>query len=64
MPGSSPPTREYLIEYYIVGASVKVTAVDPVTGKEATIVGPANAGRELLKRNAIRKLEYLLTRKD
>ncbi len=55
--------REYLLEYIRHGNSVKVCAVDPVTGIEVSIVGPANAGRETLKRTAVQKLEYVLEKR-
>ncbi len=54
---------EYLLEYIRHGNSVKVCAVDPVTGLEVSIVGPANAGREALKRTAVAKLEYVLKKR-
>jgi hypothetical protein len=51
---------EILIEFVVQGNVVKATAIDPVTGREASIVGPANAGREALMEAARRKLEYVL----
>ena len=53
---------EYLIEMQRIGNSVKVTAVDPVTGMEVSIVGPANAGKHILSKNAVRKLEYVMNK--
>jgi hypothetical protein len=53
---------EYLIEMQRIGNTVKVTAVDPVTGMEASIVGPANAGRHVLSNNAVRKLQYVMNK--
>jgi Domain of unknown function (DUF6898) len=52
--------REVLIEFQQIGNSVKVTAVDPVTLVEVSIVGAANATPEMLKRLAVRKLDYVL----
>jgi hypothetical protein len=52
--------REVLIEFHQVGNSVKVTAVDATTLVEVSIVGAANAGQELLKRMAVRKLDYVI----
>jgi hypothetical protein len=52
--------NEILIEFVVRGNVVKATAIDPVTGREASIVGPANAGREALMEAARRKLEYVL----
>ena len=55
MPAEKQP--EYLIEFIAMGNSVKVSALDPVTGMEVSIVGPASAGRHILTTNAVRKLE-------
>ena len=54
----------YIIEYYAVGTSVKVSAIDPVTLKEVSIVGDARAGKEELAKLAVRKLEYVLGKQD
>lgn len=51
---------EYIIEFVQNGAYVKVSAVDPYTGLEASIVGDARATEEHLARLAVRKLEKLL----
>jgi len=53
----------YLIEYQRIGSIAKVTAVDPATGTEAVIQGPANVGERMLAQAAIKKLEYLLRQK-
>ena len=53
---------EVIIEFHRIGNSVKVTAVDPESQIEVSIVGPPRAGEELLKRTAIRKLEYVLAK--
>jgi len=52
--------REILIEFHQIGNSVKVTAVDVETMVEVSIVGAANASQEMLKRLAVRKLDYVL----
>jgi hypothetical protein len=52
--------REVLIELMQVGNAVRVTAVDPVTGTEVTIVGSPSDGEDVLKRNAVNKLNYVL----
>jgi hypothetical protein len=52
--------REIFVEFVVHGNTVKATAIDSVTGTEASIVGPARAGREALTQAAIRKLEYVL----
>ena len=54
---------EVIIEFYQVGAYVKVSAVDPVTMTEVSIVGAPEVGEEALKRTAIKKLNYVLERR-
>ena len=53
---------EVIFEFHTIGGSVKVTAVDPETFTEVSIVGAANASEELLRRTALRKLEYVLNK--
>ena len=55
-----PSAPGYLIEFQAIGNSVKVSAVDPETGLEVSIVGPLGAGRETLARNVVAKLERML----
>ena len=52
--------REIIFEFYAIGHYVKVTAMDTRTLTEISIQGPANAGEEMLKRNARKRLEYVL----
>jgi hypothetical protein len=52
-----------LFEFIIQGNVIKTTAIDPATGTEASIVGPANAGRDVLAQAAARKLKYVLEKK-
>lgn len=54
------PTEPYIIEFHSLGNSVKVTAIDPVSGKEATIVGDPKATKDHLMRLAVKKLEYVM----
>jgi hypothetical protein len=53
----------YIIEFVQIGASVKVTAVDPKTMTEVSIVGGAQYSQEFLTRQAVKKLEYVLAKK-
>ena len=55
--------QEVIIEFHRIGNSVKVSAMDTKTLTEVSIVGPANAGEEILKRNVLRKLDYVLAKK-
>lgn len=52
--------REIILEMAPVGSIVKVSAVDVASLTEISIQGPASAGEEVLKRNAIKRLEYVL----
>ena len=59
--GLSKKTQsEIYVEFVVHGNVVKATAIDSATGIEASIVGPAKAGREILSQAAMRKLEYVL----
>ncbi len=53
----------FLIEYFRIGNSVKVSAIDPVTGIEASTVGPAHASDAQLAKAAAAKLRYVLARR-
>lgn len=55
--------QEYIVEFIPHGRSVKVSAIDPVTGREAVIVGDAAQHRQTLAKAAIKKLEFLLKTK-
>ena len=53
---------EIIIEFHYVGNAVKVSAIDPVTLTEVSIIGSPESGEEILKRTAVRKLEYVLAK--
>jgi hypothetical protein len=55
---------EILLEFVVQGNVVKATAIHAATGIEASIVGPANAGREVLAQAAARKLKYVMEKKS
>ena len=55
---------DIIIEYRQLGNSVRVSAMDTKTLTEVTIVGPADAGEETLKRNVLKKLEYVMAKKQ
>lgn len=57
-----PPLNEkdVLIEFQPVGNIVRVSAIDPATNTEVIIQGPASAGKAVLSRNALAKLNYVL----
>lgn len=53
---------EVIFEFYRAGAYVKVSAIDTETMIEVAIVGDPVAGEETLKRVALNKLRYRLSR--
>ncbi|HEX4271039.1 MAG TPA: hypothetical protein VHZ32_06615 [Rhizomicrobium sp.] len=55
--------KEIFVEFVLLGNAIKATAIDPDTGLEASIVGPANAPRATLAEAARRKLEYVQKKK-
>ncbi|HVW75789.1 MAG TPA: hypothetical protein VHC39_19285 [Rhizomicrobium sp.] len=57
-------SKEIFVEFVQLGNSVKATAIDPDSGLEASIVGPANAPRSTLAEAARRKLEYVQKRQS
>jgi|APSaa5957512535_1039671.scaffolds.fasta_scaffold572859_1 hypothetical protein len=61
--GERQATGEVLLEFQQVGNAVRVTAMDPVTATEVAILGAPSAGRDILTRNAVRKLDYVLEKR-
>ena len=55
--------RDIIFELVRVRHAIKVSAVDPATGTEVSIVGDPAVGESALKRLAMRKLEYVLARR-
>lgn len=63
--GSGDRQPEIYIECIVRGAFMKVTAVDSASGTEACVFGPAStSSREVLTRNAVAKLSYLLRKRE
>jgi hypothetical protein len=58
------PRREILVEFVVHGNAAKATAIDPATGLEAAVMGPASAARAALVDAARRKLDYLLKKQN
>ncbi len=54
---------EIIIEYHRIGNSVKVTATDPETLVEVSIVGPPGAGEVGLRRAVLDKLAFVLRKR-
>lgn len=57
------PESEFIVEFQRIGGQVRVTAIDPVTHREATIIGAASASPKDLGALAARKLRYVLQKK-
>jgi len=54
--------KGYLLEFIPARGAIKVSAIDPITGTEVSIVGSPAASQAQLERVAIQKLEYVLNR--
>ena len=63
MPAEPPADNEVLLEFHRIGHMVRVSAIDPATGIEAVVSGPASAGEAQLKATAVAKLRWLLRRR-
>ncbi len=55
--------REVLFEFRRVGKFLKVTAIDPDTNTEVSMVGNPRYSEEMLKRVAARKLFYVIAKR-
>jgi len=53
----------YIIEFHQVGNAVKVSAMDPRTLTEVSIVGATGVSDTELTRLVVRKLEYVLAKR-
>ena len=58
--GGPRATNQILIEFVVQGTVVKVTAIDAVSGCEASIIAPASSPRAALEQAAARKLAYVM----
>ncbi len=59
---SSINDNRVIVEFIKVGNYIKVSAVDPVSLLEVSIVGDPASGEELLKRTALNKLRYVMAK--
>lgn len=55
---------QILYEYIRQGAYVKVTAIEPETKVEASVVVPANLPQEQMQVHALQKLLYVLKKME
>ncbi len=61
---NSKPTNEIYLEFKTVGSSQQVSAIDPVSGIEVSVTGPANASRDKITGIAVAKLKRRLERDE
>ena len=57
------PDKRVIIEFIKVGAYVKVSAIDPITRVEVSIVGDPSMSQSILERTAVQKLNYVLNKR-
>jgi len=56
--------REVIFEFAPFGTIMKVTAMDTISLTEITIQCPISAGEATFKANALKRLEYVLRKKE
>jgi hypothetical protein len=54
--------RKVFFEFIVIGAAVKVVAIDAATGTEVSVIGPVNAAQADLEQLAVGKLKARLAR--
>lgn len=54
---------EAIIEFQTIGSTVKVSAVDPVTLVEVSIIAPVKASQREMTAAVLNKLRYVLARR-
>ena len=60
---SSKADREVLFEFQNVGGIIKISAVDVESKVEVSLQGASYANRDMLKKTALAKLNYVLAQK-
>jgi hypothetical protein len=55
--------RQVIFEFVTIGQYVRVSAMDVQTMTEINIQGPAGAPEQMLKSNALKRLEFVLKKK-
>ena len=58
----SAEPRDVYFEFTAIGSTVKVVAIDALTGTEVSVMGPAGAAQADLERLALGKLKARLAR--
>ena len=55
--------KRVIIEFIKVGAYVKVSAIDPLSSVEVSIVGDPASSQERLKSTVLKKLHFVLSKR-
>ena len=55
--------KRVIVEFVKVGAYVKVSAIDPTTKVEVSIVGDPSMSQATLERTVVQKLKYVLNKR-
>jgi len=55
--------KRVIVEFVKVGAYVKVSAIDPTTRVEVSIVGDPSMSQATLERTVVQKLRYVLNKR-
>ena len=55
---------DYIIEFTVIGNVMKVTAIDPISGTEVSMVGSPVMSQEFLAKRAVKKLEYVMNKRS
>ncbi len=55
--------REIIFEFHQMGNLIKVSAMDVKTLTEVIIQAPANASEQIMKHNAMKRMEFVLRKK-
>lgn len=55
--------RDVIFEFTVIGNVVRVNAMDTATLTEITIQGPVGVSDQILQKNALKRLEYVLRKK-
>jgi hypothetical protein len=56
--------REVIVEYVVRGRYMKVSAIDPVTQEEASIVADRQYSQDYLAKQAIKKLRFMQSKRQ
>ena len=63
-PSPPEPSRDVYFEFTVIGLTVRVAAIDTLTGTEVIVMGPRSASRADLQKVAVAKLKARLAKPD